>query len=580
MPVNRNALVRYKTIDQCLQNRFRKWTLEDLIDACSDALYEYEGIDKGVSKRTVQMDIQFMRSDKLGYNAPIIVTDKKYYSYEEEDYSITNIPLTDQDLGKLTEVVEILREFKGFTHFRELSGIVQKLEDKVNTSKTQQRSIIDFEKNDYLKGIEHIDSIYKAIQNRRTININYQSFKARKANDFIFHPFLLKEYRNRWFVLGKKDSYKIQNPILLALDRIENITTSPVTLMSYNEDEIKDYFKNVIGVTVNTGDKAEEIIFYADWDTAPYIITKPLHHSQKIIEQNNFGITFYIHVKHNYELEREILGFGDRIKIIKPLKIKRRIKDIIENTNDLYNTELDYSTLKNLESRVDKRGTAVINNVYTKREIRKIGNTLHNYINHSNKDKHQPIAIRQLLIELPILKTYLFNENLKLILKFLLGKDYFLSKAIFFNKPPLSNWYVTWHQDQTINLSQKIEMKGFTGWTKKGNVISVCPPEEILHNTISLRIHLDETNENNGGLRIIAGSHKKRLSDEELSLITQNTVAARCNVIDGGIHIMKPLLLHASSKSKNQKKRRVIHLEFTNAKLPNGLEWSEKIELN
>ena len=102
MPVSRNALIRYKTIDTCLRNRFRKWTLEDLVDACSDALYEYEGIDKGISKRTVQMDIQLMRSEKLGYNAPIVVKDHKYYTYEDPEYSITQTPLNEQDLKNLS----------------------------------------------------------------------------------------------------------------------------------------------------------------------------------------------------------------------------------------------------------------------------------------------------------------------------------------------------------------------------------------------------------------------------------------------------------------------------------------------
>ena len=115
MPVNRNALIRYRTIDKCLRNRYRQWTLDDLIDACSDALYEYEGIDKGVSRRTVQSDLQMMRSDKLGYNAPITVTEKKYYTYEDPDYSITNIPLSDQDLDTLNEVKGILEQFTGFT---------------------------------------------------------------------------------------------------------------------------------------------------------------------------------------------------------------------------------------------------------------------------------------------------------------------------------------------------------------------------------------------------------------------------------------------------------------------------------
>ena len=131
MPANRNALIRYKTIDKCLQNRYRRWTLDDLIDACSEALYEYEGIVKGISKRTVQLDIQLMRSDKLGYNAPIIVYDNKFYTYEDPDYSITNIPLSDQDLGRLSEAVEFMKQFKGFSHFRELDEVVQKLEDHV-----------------------------------------------------------------------------------------------------------------------------------------------------------------------------------------------------------------------------------------------------------------------------------------------------------------------------------------------------------------------------------------------------------------------------------------------------------------
>src|SRR6187549_973269 len=128
MPVNRNALIRFRTIDNCLRNRQRRWTLEDLIEACSEALYEYEGIDKGVSRRTIQMDIQLMRSDKLGYNAPIIIKEKKYYTYEDADYSITNNPLTKSDLDKLSEVIGILRQFKGFTHFQEMTGMIHGLE--------------------------------------------------------------------------------------------------------------------------------------------------------------------------------------------------------------------------------------------------------------------------------------------------------------------------------------------------------------------------------------------------------------------------------------------------------------------
>ncbi len=108
MPANKNALIRYKTIDRCLRNRFRRWTIDDLTEACSEALYEMEGIVKGVSLRTVQGDLQIMRSDKLGYNAPIEVYDKIYYRYADPDYSISDMPLTEDDCLLLKEAVELL----------------------------------------------------------------------------------------------------------------------------------------------------------------------------------------------------------------------------------------------------------------------------------------------------------------------------------------------------------------------------------------------------------------------------------------------------------------------------------------
>ena len=122
MPANKNALIRYKTIDNCLRNRYRRWTLNDLVDACSDALYEMEGIRKGVSLRTIQSDIQIMRSDKLGYNAPIEVYDHKYYRYADPDYSITYMPLSQNDFEVMQEAVDMLRELEDFGQFKEIEN--------------------------------------------------------------------------------------------------------------------------------------------------------------------------------------------------------------------------------------------------------------------------------------------------------------------------------------------------------------------------------------------------------------------------------------------------------------------------
>ncbi len=316
MPVNRNALIRYKTIDTCLRNKYRRWTLEDLIDACSDALYEYEGINKGISRRTVQMDIQMMRSEKLGYNAPIVVYDNKYYTYEDPDYSITNTPLSEQDLKTMSEAVEVLRQFKGFSYFSGMGDIVSRLEDHVTSAKQKTIPVIDFEKNESLKGLDYLDVIYHAIVNKQVLSIKYRSFKARSANMFIFYPYLLKEYRNRWFVFGRRKN-SLYN---LALDRIHHIEVADKE--NFIENDLFDpqtFFDDLVGVTKNVGIKPEVVRFRVDKQNAPYVLTKPFHKSQKLIETHEDGsMVFELEVVINQELQREFFGFVDTIKILSP----------------------------------------------------------------------------------------------------------------------------------------------------------------------------------------------------------------------------------------------------------------------
>jgi len=323
MPINKLALVRYKTIDNCLQNRLRKWTLEDLVAACSDALYEYEGIAKGVSVRTVQLDIQNMRSEKLGYNAPIIVTDKKYYSYEEKGYSITNTPLTQQDLGTLNQVVEVLKQFKGFGYFEELNSMVTRLEDKLFKHQHKGQSFIDFEKNELLKGLQHIDALHKVIISRKTISITYQSFKATQPQVIIFYPYLLKEYRNRWFLLGMNK--KGMAVMLLALDRIEQFAEMHIEPYFDASFDISTFFSDTIGVSKMINQQPQTIVMKIVKEHAPYIITKPLHPSQKILKEEEDGVIFSIVVIWNFELEREILGFGEQVKVLSPRRLAGKI---------------------------------------------------------------------------------------------------------------------------------------------------------------------------------------------------------------------------------------------------------------
>ena len=337
MALNKNALIRYKTIDKCLQNSYRQWTLNDLIEACSNALYEYEEREVNVSKRTVQLDIQMMRSDKLGYNAPIEVYDKKYYRYEHPGYSITDIPLNENDMNVLSETVEMLKQFKDFSLFSELGGIIQRLEDKVYTEKTQQASIIHLDKNENLKGLEHLDILYQAILKKVVLRINYQSFKARNPSEIVFHPYILKEFNNRWFLVGRPGVEAKKPIVTFALDRILTIDYD-ITIPYKNENFNGDlYYKNTIGVTVLSEEHIQDIVLKIDRSNAPYVLTKPFHASQEIVERLDRGaVIIKLRVHINFEIERLILGFGETIEVLKPNSLRRRIKKKLQRAALLY----------------------------------------------------------------------------------------------------------------------------------------------------------------------------------------------------------------------------------------------------
>ncbi len=338
MATNKNALIRYRTIDKCLQNRARRWTLMDLIEACSDALYEYEGKDTNVSKRTVQLDIQTMRSDKLGYNAPIEVYEKKYYRYTTPNFSITDIPLTDMDLDILTESMEMLRQFKDVSLFSELNGVIQKLEDKIFRESKDQTPIIHLDKNELLLGLEHLDTVYQAILKKMVLTISYQSFKAKSASDITFTAYILKEFNNRWFVVGKKEGG--ESIMTLALDRIIKITfdlNKPYIGADFDPDK---YYENTIGVTVLREVDIVDVELRVDKQNAPYIMTKPFHPSQEMIgEYPDGAILVRLKVHHNFELERLILGFGDSITVLKPRRLRQKIKKKIEQAFANYSLE-------------------------------------------------------------------------------------------------------------------------------------------------------------------------------------------------------------------------------------------------
>jgi len=326
MPANKNALIRYKTIDNCLRNNYRKWTLEDLVDACSNALYEMEGIRKGVSIRTVQGDIQVMRSDKLGYNAPIEVYEHKYYRYADADYSITNMPLSQNDYEVMQEAVDMLRQLEDFEQFNEMSDIVSRLQDKLAISKHNRKAIIHFDSVPNLKGLQLLNPLYNYISHKQTIKVMYQSFSVKSPQEFILFPYLLKEFRNRWFLYGSR----VKDLVLynLPLDRIVSIEAIDIPYEENKRFDVEHFFDDVIGVSKNINNTPRKIKFWADAEQSNYIKTKPIHRSQKLITKNqeDGSCIFKIEVVVNYEMYSVFMSYGPGIKIISPKFVAKNLE--------------------------------------------------------------------------------------------------------------------------------------------------------------------------------------------------------------------------------------------------------------
>ena len=338
MPINRNTLVRYKTIDRMLR-KGRRATLQELIDACSDALYEANGYGD-VSRRTIQHDIQEMRnSSELGYYAPITVVDRKYYRYDDYNYSITDVPLSETDMRQLTEAVGLLKQMSSFRGFDDVEDVVNRLEDHLSSMRYKVEPVILLEGNERLRGLEHITPLHDAIVDKNPLSITYQSFHWPEPQTFCFSPYILKEFRNRWFVFGRR--HDSPEPILLnlALDRIETVSPAPKK-ERYVKDKTfhpQQYFNDIIGVSRWPDDKVEHVVFRVDASQVPYVTTKPLHHSQQEISREDDGsVLFSIDVIHNYELERDILGFGEGITVISPESLASKIQERLQKMQENY----------------------------------------------------------------------------------------------------------------------------------------------------------------------------------------------------------------------------------------------------
>jgi predicted DNA-binding transcriptional regulator YafY len=331
MSINKKALTRYLAYDRCLRNVGAKYTWKQLIDEANKALLE-EGLE-GIGKTQFYSDMQFMEFSE--WKAPIEkIKDGRtvYFKYSDPTYSINNQPLNETEARQLKSALQVLSRFKGMPQFEFINEIIPVIESKLGLV-SLDREVMSFENNLDYEGSKFITPLFNAIVNKRSLIVDYQDFKSPLPYKIAFHPYYLKQFNNRWFVFGYNEF--IKNEFWnMALDRIKAIYESSST---YIETEVdwEEYFYDIIGVTKKVDEELQTVKLWFCNSQAPYIITKPLHPTQRIYK-NEKGLEVTISVVPNYELEKLILSFGETVKVISPRFLQNQIKERIKKCNQQY----------------------------------------------------------------------------------------------------------------------------------------------------------------------------------------------------------------------------------------------------
>jgi predicted DNA-binding transcriptional regulator YafY len=334
MATNKNALIRYKVLDKCFRNTGRRYFINDLIAECNKVLSEIDPDFTGISRRQIFDDMLFMESAE-GWSIDLgkFRDGKKvYYRYNDTSFSINNMPLNELEVTQLKAAIDILSQFKGMPQFEWIHEMVPKLQQ--GSISDEKKTIIDFDSNIYLKGIDRLGELYNAILYKKVLKVSYQPFEDENPYDVIIHPYYLKQYNNRWFLFGyhpEKEKYDWN----LAIDRIVNVAEIKGKYEKNTEIDWSEYFEDIIGVTKPEKGKTEKIVLHFYGKTGKYIESKPLHGSQRANWLDKAVLEVSVEVMINYELERMILSYGESVKVIAPKRLSEQVKQrLILSTNN------------------------------------------------------------------------------------------------------------------------------------------------------------------------------------------------------------------------------------------------------
>jgi len=353
MPANKNAMTRYKILDELLGSRYHNYSLDDLTEEVNRRLADmYPGTD-GVGRRTIEKDIYY-----LEYEGPFMVEIERYsvasynpdkqkaYSkrclrYASPSFSIFKRELTDDEVCLLKEALSLLGQFDGLPNLDRLEGL--RLGLGVGRD---ERRIISFTKNP-LENSNLLGELFTAISQKQVLELHYHVFsRPGEESQLNVHPYLLKEYNRRWYLFAASESDG--KLLCFALDRIDGCVPLPSHKYKDYEGDLNERFDDIIGVTLFDDSPIYKVVFWVSDSSKDYVLTKPLHDSQRKMPKDAVdalrvrypllqgGVFLRIDCRRNYELIRELAGFGENLLVLEPREIQDAVYERVSSLDDAY----------------------------------------------------------------------------------------------------------------------------------------------------------------------------------------------------------------------------------------------------
>ena len=324
MPHIKNALIRYRIIDRMLRNKYKPYpSKEALRSACEDSLF---GSDSGahICASTIEKDLFTM---KMEHDAPIRYSKKNGgYFYEDPEFSINDVPLSEDELSSIRFAVSTLQQFREVPFFQQFGMAIDKIVDRVavGDQSPEMSKFIQFEAAVSTGGNEYLPMLLEGIQAQKRVWFMYTSFQQQQSKPRKVSPLFLKEYRNRWYLI----SYDIQKQdiITFALDRMTELQLLDEAAQIPTDFDAADYFRDSIGITAFKGE-ALRIVLKADAIAARYIETQAFHHSQKLLEKQVAFSIFELRILVTEEFIRNLLGYAGEVEVLEPASLRSTLKE-------------------------------------------------------------------------------------------------------------------------------------------------------------------------------------------------------------------------------------------------------------